>query len=198
MSQDAVRAVTGGVEQSAVSVRALAARLWRRVVRRPIGRLLLAARRRAAIRRVRARGTAGMAGLGVSQGNICRSPYAAGALARALARMGLRGIAVHSAGFLEPGRPAPSTAVAAAARRGVDLSAHRSRRIDALAAHQAGLVMVMDAHQARAVGVLFGKPRGSIVILADLLPAFGEARAIPDPVDQPLDAFARVYGQIDD
>ena len=46
--------------------------------------------------------------------------------------------------------------------------------------------------------LLFGKPSARIVILADLLPAFGEARAIPDPVDRPLETFERVYGQIDE
>jgi protein-tyrosine phosphatase len=55
----------------------------------------------------------------VCQGNINRSPFA-GELVR-----------VASAGFEEPpGRPSPPRTVAAAADRGVDLSAHRSRVVD--------------------------------------------------------------------
>src|SRR5688572_33037024 len=61
----------------------------------------------------------------VCYGNICRSPFAAAVLARALG--GMRGGArVESAGLIgpPPSRPAPPHAVTVAARRGVDLAPH--------------------------------------------------------------------------
>jgi protein-tyrosine phosphatase len=192
-----VRAVTRE-NHAAQRVRTLAGRLWRVLVRRPLGRLLHAARRRVALRRVAALGDSLKSILVVCQGNICRSPYAAGALRRMLPGQLPREVAVRSAGFLDAARPAPPAAVTAAARRGVDLGAHRSQRIDPSGVRQADLVIVMDERQERAVRLLFGKPSARIVILADLLPAFGEARAIPDPVDRPLETFERVYGQIDE
>jgi protein-tyrosine-phosphatase len=88
-------------------------------------------------------------------------------------------------------------AVAAAARRSVDLGAHRSEQIGAERVRAADLVVVMDAFQEREIRLRFGKRRHAVLILADLLPAFGDARVIPDPIDQPLEAFERVYAQID-
>ena len=196
-TKDTVRPVTEDGKASQF-VRSLAARAWRRAMRRPVGRLLHAARRRAALRRVAALRDALESVLVVCQGNICRSPYAAGALRQALHGEFSREIAVRSAGFLDAGRPAPRAAVTAAAGRGVDLSAHRSQRIDPMGVQRADLVIVMDERQERAVRLLFGKPRESILILADLLPAFGDARVIPDPVDQPLETFQRVYVQTDE
>ena len=134
----------------------------------------------------------------VCHGNICRSPYAATAFRQALLQGSSHSIEVGSAGFLGSGRPAPPTAVAAAARRGVDLEAHRSEMVDAERVRAADLVVVMDARQQREIRLRFGKRRDAVLILADLLPAFGDARVIPDPIDQPLETFERVYGQIDE
>jgi protein-tyrosine-phosphatase len=69
--------------------------------------------------------------------------------------------------------------------------------VDAERVRAADLVVVMDARQQREIRLRFGKRRDAVLILADLLPAFGEARVIPDPIDQPLETFERVYGQSD-
>src|SRR2546427_7115345 len=76
----------------------------------------------------------------VCHGNICRSPFAAALLRRASARNGVR---VDSAGFLGPGRPPPPEAVAAAARHGVGLSAHRAQFVTADRVRPAKLLVVM-------------------------------------------------------
>src|SRR2546427_7830369 len=77
----------------------------------------------------------------VCHGNICRSPFAAALLRRASARNGVR---VDSAGFLGPGRPPPPEAVAAAARHGVDLSAHRSQFGTADRVRLSNLLVALD------------------------------------------------------
>src|SRR5690348_16475483 len=62
-------------------------------------------------------------------GNICRSPYAAHALVRALPGPARAAFPVDSAGFIGPDRSSPPQALDAAARVGVDLSQHRSKLI---------------------------------------------------------------------
>jgi protein-tyrosine-phosphatase len=58
--------------------------------------------------------------------NQCRSPMAEGLLRRFLADRGVAAV-IGSAGLYEGGAPATDQAQAALARRGIDLSAHRSR-----------------------------------------------------------------------
>lgn len=70
----------------------------------------------------------------VCTGNVCRSPLAAAVLGRLLEGAGLSGRwRVGSAGLrgIHAGRPADPRACAAAARRGLDLTGHRARRIRA-------------------------------------------------------------------
>jgi len=64
----------------------------------------------------------------VCTGNTCRSPMAAALLARRLDEAGVKAV-VSSAGILFDGRPATDHGVAVMADRGLDTSAHRSRRL---------------------------------------------------------------------
>ena len=130
----------------------------------------------------------------VCHGNICRSPFAAGLLARDLAPAGVR---IESAGFIGPGRSCPPDAVTAAARRGVDLSAHRSALLTAALARSADLILVMDEAQGRAIRERFGRAPGDIVVLGDLDPATTATRVIRDPVAQDLAVFVESYARIE-
>lgn len=130
----------------------------------------------------------------VCQGNICRSPFAAAVIGRMLAPFGVR---VTSAGLIGPGRPAPPAAIDAARRHGVDLSAHESHLLEANAVHAAQLIIVMDLLQARAVCERFGRRPSDVVLIGDFDPEPIEARAIRDPVDQPVDVFLEVYARLD-
>lgn len=68
----------------------------------------------------------------VCTGNTCRSPMLAALLAEALRRKGVEAT-VESAGTgALPGDAASAEAVAAMARRGLDLDGHRSRPLDGL------------------------------------------------------------------
>src|SRR2546428_8440325 len=101
-------------------------------------RLLHPWRRRAARRALSARAPRSI--LVVCHGNICRSPFAAVLLQRALGPAGIR---VHSAGFIGPNRPSPPEAVTAAARYGVNLSDHPSRVLTADLVRSNHLAVVM-------------------------------------------------------
>lgn len=156
-------------------------------------RLLHRMRRRAAQRALRARPRPRTL-LVVCHGNICRSPFAAGLLSRAL---GPAGIFVASAGFVGPGRPAPAQGSIAAARRGIDLSDHRSQLLTPGLATEAQLIVVMDARQHRMVCERFGRFPSDVMLLGDLDPEAIDTRAIHDPIDQPLAAFEESYARIE-
>jgi len=130
----------------------------------------------------------------ICHGNICRSPFAAASLARALARESVR---VQSAGFIGANRPSPPGAVAAAARRGGDLSSHRSRALTAELVRSADVIVVMDAAQRREVCDRFGRLPRSVIVLGDLDPAPIKTRAIRDPVDQGPEVFEESYARIE-
>lgn len=158
----------------------------------PLRRALHVLRRRRAREALRGRNPGSL--LIVCHGNLCRSPFAAAVLVRALAGAGVR---VESAGFVGPNRPPPPAAVAAAARRGVDLSAHRSRLVTAPLVRSAGLIVVMDAAQRRAVCDRFGRMPRDVLMLGDVDPAPAESRAIRDPVDQGPEVFDDTYARIE-
>lgn len=158
----------------------------------------------------------------VCYGNICRSPYAAVALGRELSvahrsagpeparggpasEPGEDGRAserpgVASVGLFGPGRPSPPAARAVAARRGMDLSAHRSRLLEPDEPRPGDLVVVMESWQAERLRRRPGEGDGDgapILLLGDLDDRPIAHRRIRDPVDQPEAVFEEVYGRID-
>jgi protein-tyrosine phosphatase len=165
-----------------------------RAARHAPDRLLHPLRRRLARKRL-ARGPAPRSVLVVCHGNICRSPYAATLLRAMLADRGADPPAIASAGFLMLGRPVPAAALRVAARRGVDLSNHRSQLITAAALQVAELIVVMEAGQGRAVRAMGAA--SNVVVLGDLDPEPIEARTVRDPVGQGADVFEESYARID-
>jgi protein-tyrosine phosphatase len=83
----------------------------------------------------------------VCMGNICRSPSAEGVFRRVLAeRAPQLTIEIDSAGTHDyhVGRPPDRRAIAAARRRGIDLSELRARRVSAEDFERYDLILVMD------------------------------------------------------
>jgi len=114
-------------------------------------------------------------------------------LRRELAALGTE---VQSAGFMGTNRPAPAEAVAAAARRGVEVSEHRSRVLTADVARAVDLIVVMDAVQQRLVCERFGRRPDDVIVLGDLDPAPIETRTIRDPVNESAAVFDHTYERI--
>lgn len=132
----------------------------------------------------------------VCHGNICRSPYAAAAFARQLPEPLRARMQIRSAGLIGPGREAPEAAQAAALRRGIDLSPHRSALIAQNDVGPGDLVVVMEPAQRLALQQQFWV-RGRIVVLGDFDPAPIATRAIPDPFGKSVETFADCYQRID-
>jgi protein-tyrosine-phosphatase len=85
--------------------------------------------------------------------NRARSPLAAALLSRELAERGVHEITVGSAGLTaSPDRPAMTDVVEEAARLGLDLTGHRSQRLDAATVEASGLIIAMTRAQADTIG----------------------------------------------
>jgi protein-tyrosine-phosphatase len=159
--------------------------------------LLHAARRRAAVAALAARQPPGYV-LIICSGNLFRSPFAAAVLRRELERgPSATTPRVDSAGFTAQGRPSPPNAIGAAARRGIDLTEHRSQFVIADLARAADLIIVMEELQRRTVCERFGRAPRDVLLLGDLDPAAVTSRAIEDPVDQGPEVCDRAYARIE-
>lgn len=83
-----------------------------------------------------------------------------------------------------------------AARRGLDLGAHRSRLITEPLVRDHDLIVVMERAQAAALARTFGRDR-DVLVLGDLDPEPIDTRTILDPYGRTEDEFEAVYARID-
>ncbi len=157
---------------------------------------VLHARRRAAAE-LRLKNAKPSSVLFICHGNICRSPFAAAVFARSLPPVIARSVTTRSAGFIGPGRTPPSKALAAGARYGVDISAHRSSLATAEGIAAADLVVVMSEEQAKGIRLRVPPESTRVLVLGDLDPHPIERRTILDPWSRPDAAFDASYDRID-
>ncbi|MDB4912936.1 MAG: protein tyrosine phosphatase [Gemmatimonadetes bacterium] len=128
----------------------------------------------------------------ICHGNICRSSYAEFAFRRQASGVAL---VVESAGFVGPDRQPPSVALQVALRRGLDMSAHRSRLLTQPMLDKAGIIVVMSAEQAAVVRI--SVRRDVVIVLGDLDPQPITSRTIRDPWSAGADVFEASYDRID-
>ncbi|MBN3816822.1 low molecular weight phosphotyrosine protein phosphatase [Paraburkholderia sp. Se-20369] len=116
----------------------------------------------------------------VCEGNVCRSPIAQGLLQRALP-----GIVVVSAGVSAiDGVAIDPIADRMLKARGIDLSGHRSKRLDRQMCRDADLILAMELAQRRAVERLRPVAHGRVYRLAEAL-----ASDVPDPYRRALPRY---------
>jgi protein-tyrosine-phosphatase len=117
----------------------------------------------------------------VCTGNLCRSPMAAVLLRKMLAGRGEEGgWVVESAGtWTIEGEPSPSGAAIVLVERGLDLSAHRSRRVSGELLGRFDLILTMESRHEEALKVEFPHLADRIFMLTDMI---GERWDIPDPL----------------
>lgn len=121
-------------------------------------------------------------------GNICRSPLAAAALARACP-----GIALSSAGLHAPeGAPADDTVRGLAAEAGLDLSAHAARPFRPADAARADLILVMEPGHTREILARAPHLGGRVMLLS----RWTDNAPIPDPYRKPIEAHRHAAAQI--
>ncbi len=151
--------------------------------------------------------------------NQCRSPMAEGILRARAADAGLD-LTVSSAGIFDGGVPATETAIEVCAERGIDISAHRSRRLERSMIQQADLVLAMTREHLREAVVAEPPAFARTFTLRELVrrindnpgAALSELHAgrslqdylrpnelddVADPVRQPKDVYERTFTQLD-
>ena len=125
----------------------------------------------------------------VCLGNICRSPYA-----ELLARRA--GLPCASLGLsTTTGAPAFEDAVATAAARGADLSAHRATDMADFDLKDGDLLLVMEVRQARRLAALVGEHDVQIALLGAY--ATPQRLHIHDPHQLSMDYFATCFEVIE-
>lgn len=134
-------------------------------------------------------------------GNICRSPLAERYLRALLDERGVDDVTVRSAGLGEAeGRPSPSTAVAAAGDRGVDLDDHVSQCATAALLDQCDVAFVMDLNNYHSVATSFPDAAEKTFFLGAFAtdaddPTHREA-LVPDPNGSDRETFDEVYDAV--
>lgn len=119
----------------------------------------------------------------VCTANQFRSPVAAACFERKLRAERCAGEwHVGSAGtWTPPNQPAHPRALRAAAARGLDLSAHRTREVDAPTLAAADVIVVMTHNHREALEAEFPAARGKVLLLGELARIPGGE--IPDPAE---------------
>jgi protein-tyrosine phosphatase len=134
----------------------------------------------------------------VCTGNTCRSPLAAAAFRRAMGDRADR-VEVASAGTAaSDGSPASEGAARAAARAGLDLAAHRSRRLDRDVLAGVDLVLLMDPRDRALVRALDAEAAAQTYGLADFGRATPSGEAIPDPFGASPEAYEECLRRIEE
>jgi protein-tyrosine phosphatase len=116
----------------------------------------------------------------ICSGNTCRSPMAEAMLKARVKAGGLEGkVLVLSAGLAAYGEsPASAHARTAVAKRGLDLSAHRSRQLLPEMVKAADIILTMTAAHKRAIAERTPEAAGKVYTMAEYA---GEDGDVADP-----------------
>ena len=125
----------------------------------------------------------------VCTGNICRSPMAAGLLARYLPEEVGSAIEVASAGANAlQGYPAQEHAVEIMARIGVDISGHRARQLTREMARRADLILAMEMAHLWFIQRWEEIPREALHLWLEF-DSKAKSRQVADPYGGPLSGY---------
>jgi protein-tyrosine phosphatase len=134
-------------------------------------------------------------------GNICRSPSAQGAFEEVLRREDLEGnVEVDSAGthgYYHAGEPPDARAQRSAARRGIDISFQRARRLIPEDCQTFDYIVTMDEQNFRAVAALCREGSARVRPFLDFAPDRTE-REIPDPYYDGPECFEHVLDLVEE
>lgn len=132
----------------------------------------------------------------VCTGNLCRSPIAEAIARSRAASLGISAeLRFASAGTQPPwpGSPADRRAIEVGARRGCDLSSHRSRRVTVDDFARYDFILAMDRYNLESLSALAPADRASALRLFSEFAGMAQSPDIPDPYFGNLQGFERVF-----
>ncbi|MGW8283812.1 MAG: arsenate reductase/protein-tyrosine-phosphatase family protein [Gemmatimonadota bacterium] len=130
----------------------------------------------------------------VCTGNTCRSPMAEIQAKQQVAKRGLSGIHVSSAGTCaSEGSGASRLAARTAEHRGLDLATHRARELTSSRISESDVVITMTRRHSEAVRRLV--PGAPVILATELLPGDHPMHGldVPDPFGADLEAYAATW-----
>jgi protein-tyrosine-phosphatase len=133
----------------------------------------------------------------VCTANMCRSPLAEVLFREMLRRRGLQpGWRTESAGvYASDGQPATEFSRQVAAERGLDLSSHHSKPVDAERLHSADLVLVMEPVHRQVLQDGFPQLAGRVHLLTEMA---GESGPVEDPVGTTIENYRETADRLVD
>lgn len=137
----------------------------------------------------------------VCMGNICRSPVAQGVFEEVVRREGLAGeVEADSAGthgYYHAGEPPDPRAQKSAAKRGIDISSQRARRLTPEDCERFDYVLFMDEENRRLIEPLCKSDDVEVLLLLDYAPG-RPGREVPDPYHGGPDGFELVMDLVEE
>jgi protein-tyrosine phosphatase len=132
----------------------------------------------------------------VCSGNTCRSPLAEGIARAALHARSPGKWTVSSAGTgTTDGLPASEHSIEVARRKGLDITGHRSRILDAAIVDEADLIVTMGARHRSTVGMIDGDAIDHTFVITEFCDDIDGD--VPDPIGGDEDTYERIYVMIE-
>lgn len=133
----------------------------------------------------------------VCTGNICRSPLAEAMLRSDLARRGVEGVEVTSAGTgAWDGAPASEGAYLVALEHGLDLSGHQARQLTRNLVKHSDLILTMSRHHRTRADDLGAD--GRAYLLGEYAGRSGAAAEVADPYGSDIDVYRQTFAQLEE
>lgn len=133
----------------------------------------------------------------VCTGNTCRSAMAEGLLKKMFSEKGINIVSVSSCGTdASPLFYVPRIVLDIMARRGVDLSKHKSAAIDTDMVDNSDLIIVMDNYHRNNINSSFPNARGKVHLLKEFVKAEGVPE-IADPIGMPDEIYKYTAKEIE-
>jgi tRNA threonylcarbamoyl adenosine modification protein (Sua5/YciO/YrdC/YwlC family) len=133
----------------------------------------------------------------VCTGNSCRSVMAEVLLKKALQQKGKGNVDVSSAGIMSlNGMGATEATREVLKKEGIDVSAHRSRKVTREIAKKSDLILVMEDIQERRVLEIAPEVKNRLFLTKEFAKIDGASLEIPDPIGKPVEFYEKTMAII--